>query len=177
MIREAIVEGITTGDETKRGRVALGTTAEDAHQQGHTALQAGVRARLRHNSGRIGVVTGETREFGGLRRWKVANGTATKGRRVNNRSDRFEVTVRPSGNDAVTIRLVGGRTCGQKGAVCTEGSEPRALSASVIATVSGPFRTRSSGHTTVASAILDKVKSVNPCVRQPARRHVEGPPG
>ena len=52
--------------------VAPGTTAGDAHHEGHTALQAGVRVRLKHNPGRIGVVTGETREYGGLRRWKVA---------------------------------------------------------------------------------------------------------
>ena len=36
------------------------------------SLQAGLRVRLKHDAGRLGVLTGETREYGGLRRWKVA---------------------------------------------------------------------------------------------------------
>ena len=50
---------------------APGTAVQDGHNQGYTQLQAGVRVRLKHNPGRIGVLTGETREYGGLRRWKV----------------------------------------------------------------------------------------------------------
>ena len=51
--------------------VAPRTTGQGADNQGHMRLQAGVRVRLKHNPGRIGVLTGETREYGGLRRWKV----------------------------------------------------------------------------------------------------------
>ena len=37
----------------------------------HMNLQAGARVRLKHDAGRMGILTDQTREYGGLRRWKV----------------------------------------------------------------------------------------------------------
>ena len=68
----------------------------------------------------------------------VTNGSVTSARRVDRRSDLWEITVDPESLEAVTITLPGGRACGTTGAVCTGGDNPRPLSDSPSATVEGP---------------------------------------
>ena len=66
------------------------------------------------------------------------NGDVTRARRVNGRSDLWEITVQPTSFEDVTIRLPGGRACDTTGAVCTSGDSPRPLSNSPSDTVDGP---------------------------------------
>ena len=68
----------------------------------------------------------------------VTGGTVTLARRVDGRSDLWEITVEPEGREAVTITLAGNRACGTTGAVCTGGDNPRPLTNSPSATVAGP---------------------------------------
>ena len=46
-------------------------TTQDTHDKGNSGLRAGVRVRLKHDPGRIGVLTGKTRVYGGIARWQV----------------------------------------------------------------------------------------------------------
>ncbi len=66
----------------------------------------------------------------------VSGGGVTKAKRVDRRKDLWEITVEPDTNEAVTLTLAGGRTCGTAGAVCT--GDGRALSAGISTTVLGP---------------------------------------
>ena len=68
----------------------------------------------------------------------VTNGKVTRARRNNGQSDRWEITVTPSGNEAVTITLPGNRDCGTTAAICTKEDHPVQLSNSPSATVKGP---------------------------------------
>ena len=70
--------------------------------------------------------------------FEVDEGDVTGARRVNGRNDLWEITVEPDGREAVTITLPGDRACGETGAVCTRGEDPRPLSNSPSATVAGP---------------------------------------
>ena len=70
--------------------------------------------------------------------FEVDEGDATRARRVDGRHDLWEITVEPDGREAVTITLLGDRACGETGAVCTRGEDPRPLSNSPSATVAGP---------------------------------------
>ena len=70
--------------------------------------------------------------------FEVDEGDVTGARRVNGRHDLWEITVEPDGREAVSITLPGDRACGETGAVCTRGENPRALSNSPSATVAGP---------------------------------------
>ena len=54
--------------ERRRHREPTGQYGYDQHEAG---LGAGVRVRLKHDPGRIGILTGKTREYGGLPRWQV----------------------------------------------------------------------------------------------------------
>ena len=66
----------------------------------------------------------------------VTNGEVTGARRlVQKKNQRWEITVEPAGNDAVTITLPATTDCGATGAICN-GTRP--LSAAVTATVPGP---------------------------------------
>ena len=65
-------------------------------------------------------------------------GDVTRALRVDGRHDLWEITVGPDGREAVTIALPGDRACGETGAVCTRGENPRPLSNSPSATVAGP---------------------------------------
>ena len=58
--------------ETRAVVFGLHTVAYTHTLQVHTELQAGVRVRLKHNPGRIGVVTGQNRNYGGLKRWQIS---------------------------------------------------------------------------------------------------------
>ena len=50
---------------------------------------------------------------------EVTNGSATKAKRVDGQSDRWEITVEPDSNAAVTVVLPITEDCGSDGAVCT----------------------------------------------------------
>ena len=65
----------------------------------------------------------------------ATGGTVTRARRVDRRSDLWEIQVEPSGNEAVTVTLAAGEHC--SAAPCT--SDRRALSETVTATIEGPL--------------------------------------
>ena len=67
----------------------------------------------------------------------TTGGAVTGARRVDGRNDLWEITVKPSGAENVTITLPR-RDCGTTGAVCTREDTPRALTNSPSATVAGP---------------------------------------
>ena len=75
----------------------------------------------------------------------VTGGAVTRGRRVDDRRDLFEVTVQPGSRDTVTITLPAGRDCGTSGAICTKGENRRQLTNSPTATVAGPPNTAAAG--------------------------------
>ena len=52
-------------------------------------------------------------------------------------TQRWTITVQPTGDDDVTVRLAGGRACGTKGAICT--ADGRVLSNGVAMRVLGPL--------------------------------------
>ena len=60
-----------TEDETRAVGSELAALEFDPTPD-HRELRAGVRMRLKHDAGRIGVATGRTREFGGLKRWQIS---------------------------------------------------------------------------------------------------------
>ena len=68
----------------------------------------------------------------------VTGGRATRGTRVDDRRDLFEMTVRPDSDGDVTIELPAGRECATSGAICTKGENRRQLTNSPSATVKGP---------------------------------------
>ena len=68
----------------------------------------------------------------------VDNGDVTRARRNNGQNDSWEITVTPSGNDAVTVTLPGNRDCGTTGAICSKEDHPVQLSNSPSTTVGGP---------------------------------------
>ena len=65
----------------------------------------------------------------------VTGGRVTSARRVNGRSDRWEITIQPDAND-VRIALSPTTSCNANGAVCTQ--DGHALSNGLSATVTGP---------------------------------------
>ena len=71
----------------------------------------------------------------------VEQGDVTQARRVDGRSDRWEITVEPEGNEDVTVTLPANRACTTTGAVCSKDDEPVRLSNSPTATVVGPSET------------------------------------
>ena len=68
----------------------------------------------------------------------VTGGRVTRGARVDDRRDLFEMTVRPESDDDVTITLQAGRECAVSGAICTKGENRRKLTNTITATVAGP---------------------------------------
>ena len=68
----------------------------------------------------------------------ATGGTVRKAKRVDGRSDLWELEVKPDSDADVTVTLTGGRACGTTGAVCTRGDNPRPLSNSPSATIPGP---------------------------------------
>ena len=68
----------------------------------------------------------------------VTGGRVTRGKRVDDRRDLFEMTVEPDGEGEVTIALPAGRECGISGAICTKGENRRQLTNTPAATVAGP---------------------------------------
>ena len=70
--------------------------------------------------------------------FEVAGGRVTRGKRVDDRRDLFEMTVEPDGGGAVTVTLPAGRECSVSGAICTRGENRRQLTNTPTATVAGP---------------------------------------
>ena len=70
--------------------------------------------------------------------FEVSGGRVTRGKRVDDRRDLFEMTVRPESDDDVTITLPAGRECSVSGAICTKGDNRRQLANTPAATVAGP---------------------------------------
>ena len=68
----------------------------------------------------------------------VSGGRVTRGRRVDDRRDLFEMTVEPDGEGEVTVTLPAGRECSVSGAICTKGENRRQLTNAPTATVAGP---------------------------------------
>ena len=68
----------------------------------------------------------------------VTGGRVTRGRRVDDRRDLFEMTVEPDGEGDVTVTLPAGRECSVSGAICTKGENRRQLTNTPTATVAGP---------------------------------------
>ena len=68
----------------------------------------------------------------------ATGGAVRKAKRVDGRSDLWEIEVKPDSDADVTVTLTGGRACGTTGAVCTRGDNPRPLSNSPSATIPGP---------------------------------------
>ena len=68
----------------------------------------------------------------------VTGGRVTRGARVDDRRDLFEMTVAPDGASAVSITLEEARECAESGAICTKGENRRKLTNTVSATVAGP---------------------------------------
>ena len=70
--------------------------------------------------------------------FQVAGGRVTRGKRVDDRRDLFEMTVEPDGGGDVTVTLPAGRECTVSGAICTKGGNRRQLTNAPTATVAGP---------------------------------------
>ena len=68
---------------------------------------------------------------------QVTGGQATLAKRVQTHSDLWDITVAPTGLDAVTVTVAGDRACATVGAVCT--SDGRALAETLALTVPGPL--------------------------------------
>ena len=70
------------------------------------------------------------------RGFEVTGGRVTGARRVDGRSDRWELTVTPSSQGEVTVTLPLGRACTETGAFCT--ADKRTLSNGLLGLVAGP---------------------------------------
>ena len=70
--------------------------------------------------------------------FEVAGGRVTRGARMDDRRDLFEMTVEPDGEGEVTVTLPAGRDCAVSGAICTKGENRRRLTNTPTATVAGP---------------------------------------
>ena len=73
----------------------------------------------------------------------ATGGAVTRVQRVDDRSDLFEITVEPDSDEDVTVTLSSSGDCGEAGAICTQGEDPRKLDNSPTATVAGPILTAS----------------------------------
>ena len=66
----------------------------------------------------------------------AAGGSVEAARRVDGRSDLWEITLKPASDEPVTLTLAAGRACDTAGAVCT--ADGRRLSNEAVLTVPGP---------------------------------------
>ena len=67
---------------------------------------------------------------------EVTGGDVTGARQVDGRADLWELTVQPSGTEAVSLSVAAGRACTEAGAVCAPDDRP--LSVAFSAEVAGP---------------------------------------
>ena len=68
--------------------------------------------------------------------FEVTGGEVNRAKRVNGRSDLWDIRIEPDGNGAVTVRLPATTECSATGAICTAGG--RKLSGAVEAEIAGP---------------------------------------
>ena len=68
---------------------------------------------------------------------QVSGGQVTSATRVQRRRDLWDVKIRPTGLDAVTVTLEGGSACSSAAEVCT--ADGRSLAAALMLTVPGPL--------------------------------------
>ncbi len=122
---------IVLGDVQDASRSALTAAFEDV-PAGHDGESA-FRFRVAFSED-IGISYRALREDA----FVVTGGRVTRGTRVDDRRDLFEITVQPDGAGAVTIKLPGGRDCATSGAICAKGENRRPLTNSPSATVAGP---------------------------------------
>ena len=127
----ALSEGISTTVEGPEAPPALTASFEnmpEAHD-GESAFR--FRVAFSEN---IGISFRSLREDA----FAVAGGRVTRGKRVDDRRDLFEMTVEPDGDGEVTVTLPAGRECSVSGAICTKGENRRQLTNAPTATVAGP---------------------------------------
>ena len=85
---------------------------------------------------------------------QVSGGQVTSATRVQQRRDLWDVKIRPTGLDAVTVTLEGGSACSSAAEVCT--ADGRSLAAALTLTVPGPLA--------LAVADAEAREGVNPAV-------------
>ena len=83
----------------------------------------------------------------------VTNGEVTAAAQINNRKDRWRISVDPDGESTVTISLPADRECSTAGAICSDEETPVQLSNSPSATVR---------HGTPLTASFSNLPSENP---------------
>ena len=127
----ALSEGISTtveGPEAPPPLTASFENMPEAHD-GESAFR--FRVAFSEN---IGISYRSLREDA----FAVSGGRVTRGKRVDDRRDLFEMTVEPEGDGEVTVTLPAGRECSVSGAICTKGENRRQLTNAPTATVAGP---------------------------------------
>ena len=67
---------------------------------------------------------------------EATGGTVTRARRIDGRSDLWEITITPQGEGNVQLVLAAGRACGTRGALCTR--DGRGLATGLMTLVPGP---------------------------------------
>ena len=128
----SLSEGISTTVEGPEPGPAALTAAFEGMPEGHDGESA-FTFRVVFSED-IGISYGSLREDA----FTVTGGRVTRGRRVDDRRDLFEMTVEPDGGGEVTVTLPAGRECGVSGAICTKGENRRKLTNTPTATVAGP---------------------------------------
>ena len=147
--RECAVSGaICTKGETRRPltNTPAATVAGPAAETGPAGLTASFEGMPAAHAGadaftfrvafseNIGISYRSLREDA----FTVTGGRVTRGKRVDDRRDLFEMTVEPDGGGEVTVTLPAGRECAVSGAICTKGENRRQLTNAPTATVAGP---------------------------------------
>ena len=127
----ALSEGISTTVEGPEAPAPL-TASFEGMPEAHDGESA-FRFRLAFSEN-IGISYRSLREDA----FAVSGGRVTRGKRVDDRRDLFEMTVEPDGEGEVTVTLPAGRECSVSGAICTKGENRRQLTNTPTATVAGP---------------------------------------
>ena len=127
----ALSEGISTTVEGPEAPPPLTASFEDMPAAHDGAGAFRFRVAFSEN---IGISYRSLREDA----FTVSGGRVTRGKRVDDRRDLFEMTVEPDGDGEVTVTLPAGRECSVSGAICTKGENRRQLTNAPTATVAGP---------------------------------------
>ena len=127
----ALSEGISTTVEGPEAPPPLTASFENMPEAHDGAGAFRFRVAFSEN---IGISYRSLREDA----FAVSGGRVTRGKRVDDRRDLFEMTVEPDGDGEVTVTLPAGRECPVSGAICTKGENRRQLTNAPTATVAGP---------------------------------------
>ena len=127
----ALSEGISTTVEGPEAPPPL-TASFEGMPEAHDGADA-FRFRVAFSEN-IGISYRSLREDA----FAVSGGRVTRGKRVDDRRDLFEMTVEPDGDGEVTVTLPAERECSVSGAICTKGENRRQLTNALTATVAGP---------------------------------------